>query len=129
MVGLRLSGAQIGCGFQLQTPWFVGLLAGVFVILGLWLYGWVEFGMALSGIGQHLTEGHSVAPSSSPGALAGSCCDSCTALPWQGRWAGTLTQPWWITLTYFRRWFWPCPPMPYLRFVWTPANRLPRPGH
>ena len=43
MVGLQAGGAQVGWGFQLQTPWFVALLIYVFIILGLWLYGWFEF--------------------------------------------------------------------------------------
>lgn len=130
MVGLKAGGAQIGWGFQLQTPWFVGLLVYVFVILGLWLYGWVEFGMALSGVGQHLTEGHSGRAEFFTGVLAVVVATPCTA-PFMGVAMGyTLTQPWWITLIVFSTLGLGLA-LPMLAFAIRPqlANRLPRPGH
>ena len=130
MVGLKAGGAQIGWGFQLQTPWFVGLLVYVFVILGLWLYGWVEFGMALSGVGQHLTEGHLGRAEFFTGVLAVVVATPCTA-PFMGVAMGyTLTQPWWITLIVFSTLGLGLA-LPMLAFAIRPqlANRLPRPGH
>ncbi len=130
MVGLKAGGAQIGWGFQLQTPWFVGLLVYVFVILGLWLYGWVEFGMALSGVGQHLTDGHSGRAEFFTGVLAVVVATPCTA-PFMGVAMGyTLTQPWWITLIVFLTLGLGLA-LPMLAFAICPqlANRLPRPGH
>lgn len=32
---LRQQGEQIGWGFQLQSPWFVGIMAGIFIVAGL----------------------------------------------------------------------------------------------
>jgi len=130
MVGLKAGGAQIGWGFQLQTPWFVGLLVYVFVILGLWLYGWVEFGMALSGVGQNLTEGHSGRAEFFTGVLAVVVATPCTA-PFMGVAMGyTLTQPWWITLIVFSALGLGLA-LPMLIFALRPqlASRLPRPGH
>ena len=130
MVGLKAGGAQIGWGFQLQTPWFVGLLVYVFVILGLWLYGWVEFGMALSGVGQNLTEGHSSRAEFFTGVLAVVVATPCTA-PFMGVAMGyTLTQPWWITLIVFSALGLGLA-LPMLVFALLPqlASRLPRPGH
>jgi len=129
MVGLKAGGTQIGWGFQLQTPWFVGLLVYVFVILGLWLYGWVEFGMALSGIGQNLTEGHSGRSEFFTGVLAVVVATPCTA-PFMGVAMGyTLTQPWWITLIVFSALGLGLA-LPMLAFAIWPqlSSYLPRPG-
>jgi len=129
MVGLKAGGTQIGWGFQLQTPWFVGLLVYVFVILGLWLYGWVEFGMALSGIGHNLTEGHSGRSEFFTGVLAVVVATPCTA-PFMGVAMGyTLTQPWWITLIVFSALGLGLA-FPMLTFAIWPqlSSYLPRPG-
>ena len=129
MVGLKAGGTQIGWGFQLQTPWFVGLLVYVFVILGLWLYGWVEFGMALSGVGQNLTEGHSDRSEFFVGVLAVVVATPCTA-PFMGVAMGyTLTQPWWITLIVFSALGLGLA-LPMLTFAIWPqlSSYLPRPG-
>jgi len=129
MVGLKAGGTQIGWGFQLQTPWFVGLLVYVFVILGLWLYGWVEFGMALSGIGHNLTEGHSGRSEFFTGVLAVVVATPCTA-PFMGVAMGyTLTQPWWITLIVFSALGLGLA-LPMLTFAIWPqlSSYLPRPG-
>jgi thiol:disulfide interchange protein DsbD len=44
MLALRAAGTQMGWGFQLQSPWVVGALALLFVIMGLNLSGLFEFG-------------------------------------------------------------------------------------
>ena len=44
MLALRTAGSQLGWGFQLQSPWVVGCLAFMFVIMGLNLSGLFEFG-------------------------------------------------------------------------------------
>ena len=129
MVGLKAGGTQIGWGFQLQTPWFVGLLVYIFVILGLWLYGWVEFGMALSGMGNNLTEGHSGRSEFFTGVLAVVVATPCTA-PFMGVAMGyTLTQPWWITLIVFSALGLGLA-FPMLTFAIWPqlSSYLPRPG-
>ncbi len=40
---LRLQGEHIGWGFQLQSPWFVGIMAIIFVIIGLLLLDIITF--------------------------------------------------------------------------------------
>jgi thiol:disulfide interchange protein DsbD len=44
MLALRAAGSQMGWGFQLQSPWVVGALAFLFVVMGLNLSGLFEFG-------------------------------------------------------------------------------------
>lgn len=44
MLALRAAGAQLGWGFQLQSPWVVGGLAMLFAVMGLNLSGMFEFG-------------------------------------------------------------------------------------
>ena len=129
MVGLKAGGAQIGWGFQLQTPWFVALLVYIFVLLGLWLYGWIEFGSAMAGVGQGWTEGGQGRAEFFTGVLAVIVATPCTA-PFMGVAMGyTLTQPWWITLSVFASLGLGLA-LPMLLFAVMPqlAARLPRPG-
>jgi thiol:disulfide interchange protein len=44
MLAFRAAGAQLGWGFQLQSPWVVGGLALLFAVMGLNLSGMFEFG-------------------------------------------------------------------------------------
>jgi thiol:disulfide interchange protein DsbD len=130
MVALKAGGAQIGWGFQLQTPWFVAALVYVFVILGLWLYGWIEFGGQLAGMGQELTEGTGGRAEFFTGVLAVVVATPCTA-PFMGVAMGyTLTQPWWVTLIVFAALGFGLA-LPMLVFAVAPetAKRLPRPGN
>jgi cytochrome c biogenesis protein CcdA len=129
MVALQAGGAQIGWGFQLQTPWFVALLVYIFVLLGLWLYGWIEFGSAMAGLGQSWTEGGQGRAEFFTGVLAVIVATPCTA-PFMGVAMGyTLTQPWWITMLVFAALGLGLA-LPMLVFAVTPelAARLPRPG-
>ncbi len=129
MVALRASGAQIGWGFQLQTPWFVGLLVYVFVLLGLWLYGWLQWGGQLAGFGQSLTEGQSSRAEFFTGVLAVIVATPCTA-PFMGVAMGyTLTQPWWITWLVFATLGLGLA-LPLLVFAVAPglSHHLPKPG-
>ena len=43
---LRAGGSQLGWGFQLQSPWFVGSVAVLLFVLSLSLLGVVEVGVA-----------------------------------------------------------------------------------
>lgn len=52
LLGLRSLGQQIGWGFQLQSPWFVALMAYLMFAVGLSLSGFFVFGAALMGVGQ-----------------------------------------------------------------------------
>jgi DsbC/DsbD-like thiol-disulfide interchange protein len=49
LIGLRALGAQLGWGFQLQSPVTVGLLAAFFLVLALNLSGWFELRFAFAG--------------------------------------------------------------------------------
>jgi thiol:disulfide interchange protein DsbD len=44
VLALRAAGEQMGWGFQLQSPWVVGALAFLFIVMGLNLSGLFEFG-------------------------------------------------------------------------------------
>ncbi|MEE4331280.1 MAG: protein-disulfide reductase DsbD domain-containing protein, partial [Wenzhouxiangella sp.] len=56
LLGLRSAGEAIGWGFQLQSPWIVGVLIYVLFSLGLSLSGLFDFGSGLMNTGQNLTE-------------------------------------------------------------------------
>ena len=43
LIGLKNSGEAVGWGFQLQSNWFVGILAAVFLILFLYMMEWIKF--------------------------------------------------------------------------------------
>jgi DsbC/DsbD-like thiol-disulfide interchange protein/cytochrome c biogenesis protein CcdA len=49
LIGLRALGAQLGWGFQLQSPVAVALLAAFFLVLALNLSGLLEFRLAFAG--------------------------------------------------------------------------------
>ena len=56
LVALRAAGAQIGWGFQLQSPMLVALLAYLFFLIGLSLSGYFEIGVSLINLGSGLAE-------------------------------------------------------------------------
>jgi thiol:disulfide interchange protein len=96
LFALRLGGAQLGWGFQLQTPWVVVLLAALFFAVGLNLLGAFEFtlgtGFANSGVAARL-QGRSLRGSVATGALAVIVAAPCTA-PFMGAALGyAITQP------------------------------------
>lgn len=86
LIALKASGAALGWGFQLQTPWVVGLLALLFFVIGLNLLGVFEFtwgaGAANSRAAQKL-DGHGVRASFGTGVLAVVVASPCTA-PFMG---------------------------------------------
>jgi thiol:disulfide interchange protein len=90
---LRAGGQQLGWGFQLQAPAFVGVLAYVMLALGLSLSGLVQFGTRLMGVGQQLAEQGGYGGSFFTGVLAVIVASPCTA-PFMGTALGfALTQP------------------------------------
>ncbi|GMG87361.1 protein-disulfide reductase DsbD family protein [Biformimicrobium ophioploci] len=93
LILLRHGGASIGWGFQLQSPWVVGLLAALFVAIGLALLGDSKLFARISGTGQHLTEKDGASGSFYTGALAVVVASPCTA-PFMAAALGyALTQP------------------------------------
>jgi thiol:disulfide interchange protein DsbD len=50
LLALRAAGAQIGWGFQLQSPWVIAALIGLFFLIGLSLLGAFEFTLGAGAI-------------------------------------------------------------------------------
>ncbi|RYF82183.1 MAG: protein-disulfide reductase, partial [Comamonadaceae bacterium] len=83
MLALRAAGAQLGWGFQLQSPAVVAALAALFTLLGLNLAGLFEFGMlAPSALSERQLK-HPVANDFLSGVLAVLVASPCTA-PFMG---------------------------------------------
>ena len=82
LIAVKATGASVGWGFQLQSPWFVALLALLFVTITLNLAGAFEFsGVRISSTGQ--TSGASLGGSFATGILAVVVASPCTA-PFMG---------------------------------------------
>lgn len=93
LIVLRAAGAEIGWGFQLQSPLVVGALAYLLFALGLSLSGVLTIGERWTGIGQRLAGRPGYAGSFFTGALAAVAATPCTA-PFMGVAVGyALTQP------------------------------------
>ena len=96
-------GAQIGWGFQLQSPLVIGALAYLLFTLGLSLSGVLTIGERWTGVGQRLAGRPGYAGSFFTGALAAVAATPCTA-PFMGVAVGyALTQPALPTLAVFER--------------------------
>ena len=107
LIALRAAGESIGWGFQLQSPVFVTLLAGLFLLMALNLSGVFEFGMRLQSAACNLqTQGKpgnrgNLIDAFSSGVLATIIATPCTA-PFMGAALGyTLTQPPYVSLLVF----------------------------
>ena len=129
LVGLRAAGAQVGWGFQLQSPIVVTLLAYLLFVVGLNLSGVFEVGGRFMGLGGGLAARSSYVGSFGTGALAVVVATPCTA-PFMG--AATsfaLFQPVPETLAVFLALGLGLA-LPYLALSFVPAfaRTLPRPG-
>ena len=80
---LRAGGAAIGWGFQLQSPFVVGLLAYLLFAMGLSLSGVAEFGAGLAGVGSRFAARESMLGAFATGVLASVVATPCTA-PFMG---------------------------------------------
>jgi thiol:disulfide interchange protein DsbD len=132
LVALRAGGAQLGWGFQLQTPWVVAALATLFFVIGLNLLGAFEFsfggGLASSGLAQRL-QSDRLTGSFWTGVLAVIVAAPCTA-PFMGAALGfAATQPAPVALGVFAV-LGLGMATPYLLLTLFPRllARLPRPG-
>ncbi len=56
LLSLRQFGVQVGWGFQLQSPWFVGAMAVLMFVVAANLAGWFELRGRWAGAGQALTQ-------------------------------------------------------------------------
>ena len=79
LAGLRAGGAQLGWGFQLQSPAFVFGLTAVMLIFALNMSGVFEFGLAATGVGAGLQRKSGYAGSFFTGVLATVVATPCSA--------------------------------------------------
>jgi thiol:disulfide interchange protein len=101
LLALRAGGQQIGWGFQLQSPAFVVVLSGLFLLVALNLFGVFEVGQSLTAAGNLAPRSTGLGSSFGSGALATVVATPCTA-PFMGSALGfTLGQPGWATLLVF----------------------------
>jgi thiol:disulfide interchange protein DsbD len=129
LLALRAGGAQIGWGFQLQSPLVVTVLAYVLFTLGLALSGILVIGGRFTGIGQGLAARPGYPGSFFTGALATVAATPCTA-PFMGVAVGyALAQPAPVALAVFQALGLGLA-LPFLLLSLVPAWRrlLPRPG-
>jgi thiol:disulfide interchange protein DsbD len=132
LIGLRASGAQLGWGFQLQSPWVIASLTALFFLIGLNLLGSFEFAfggrVASSRTAQELQDDR-VSGSFWTGVLAVIVAAPCTA-PFMGAALGyAVTQPGPIAIAVFAT-LGLGMATPYLLLTLFPQAlaRLPRPG-
>lgn len=101
LLGLQASGSQVGWGFQLQEPWCVGLLAGLFFLLSLNLFGLFEWGTSLTQLEGKGNKREGLAAAFWSGILATVVATPCTG-PMLGASLGmAMTLPWWQGLMLF----------------------------
>ncbi|WP_349744589.1 protein-disulfide reductase DsbD family protein [Roseateles cavernae] len=129
LLALRAGGAQLGWGFQLQSPGFVAALALLFGVIGLNLLGVFEFRAVLPGNLAGLRAANPVLDHGLTGVLAVAVASPCTA-PFMGVALGAaLTLPTWQALAVFAA-LGLGMAAPYLAASLWPglARALPRPG-
>ena len=129
ILGLKAGGAEIGWGFQLQSPKVVAALAVLLFVIGLNLLGAFEFGSGLQNTGAELTQKSGAAGSFFTGALAVVVATPCTAPLMAGAVGYALAAPALVTLAVFMALaigF----ALPFLLIAYVPAllNKLPKPG-
>ena len=129
LIALRAAGAEIGWGFQLQSPIFVGAMIYILFAVGLSLSGIFSFGDSLTGIGSGLAARQGYSGSFFTGALATLVATPCTA-PFMAAALGfAITQPWYVSVAVFEAVGLGLA-LPYLLLAFSPAMRrfLPKPG-
>lgn len=129
LLAVRAGGAEIGWGFQLQSPVVVAALAALLFAMGLSLSGVVAFGGRLGGIGDGLATRSGLSGSFFTGVLATLVATPCTA-PFMGTAIGfALTAPASVALAIFVALGFGMA-LPFLLLTLAPGliGRLPRPG-
>ncbi|WP_440905332.1 protein-disulfide reductase DsbD family protein [Catenovulum sp. SX2] len=79
IVIFRQSGESLGWGFQMQSPWFVALMAFLFLAIALMLLDQIKIGNGLTGIGQSWVSGQGFSSQFATGVLAVLVASPCTA--------------------------------------------------
>jgi len=130
LLGLRAAGESIGWGFQLQSPWFVGILAYILFGMGLILSGLAEPGTALTRAGGLLQSHGGLAGSFLNGVLATVVATPCTVPFMATAMGAALLQPAPVAVSVFAVLGLGLA-LPFLIIAFVPALavRLPRPGH
>jgi len=132
LLGLRAAGAELGWGFQLQSPLVITALLALFFLIGLNLLGSFDFafgyGLANSRAAQSVS-GDGLAGSFATGVLAAVVASPCTA-PFMGAALGfAVTQPAAVAIAVFAA-LGAGMATPYLVLTFVPSllGLLPRPG-
>lgn len=126
---LRAGGAQLGWGFQLQSPAFVAAMALLIFVLGLSMAGVFEIGSSLTRLGAAGGRSEGYGASFFSGVLATVVATPCTA-PFMGGALGyAISQPAWESMLVFTA-LGAGMATPYVALSLNPAllKRLPRPG-
>tara|TARA_R110002072_G_scaffold64_4_gene315 strand:+ start:1254 stop:3365 length:2112 start_codon:yes stop_codon:yes gene_type:complete len=129
LIALRAGGAEIGWGFQLQSPWVVGLLVYLFLIVGLNLSGYFEIGTSVMSLGSGAASQSGYSGSFFTGVLATLVAAPCTA-PFMASAIGyALTQSNLAAMLIFIS-LGLGMAAPYLALCYSPGllNKLPKPG-
>jgi thiol:disulfide interchange protein DsbD len=129
LIGFRAAGAEIGWGFQLQSPVFVAAMIYVLFAVGLNLSGVFSFGERVAGVAGELGSREGYSGSFLTGALATLIATPCTA-PFMAAALGyAITQPWYRSVAIFEAVGLGLA-FPYLAIAFSPGLRrfLPRPG-
>ncbi len=128
---LQGMGAQVGWGFQFQSPAFVMFIAAVVFAFALNLFGLFEFAApAVSGRIGKLATHHDSLGAFVSGVLATTLATPCTA-PFLGTALGfAFAQPSWVVFVFFTVIALGMA-FPYVIFAWNPSwlKFLPKPGH
>jgi thiol:disulfide interchange protein len=129
LLGMRAAGAEIGWGFQLQSPLFIALMVYVLFAVGLNLSGVFSFGERIAGAAGEPSSHAGYSGSFLTGALATLVATPCTA-PFMAAALGyAITQPWYRSLAIFEAVGFGMA-LPYLGIAFSPRLRrfLPKPG-
>ncbi|MGE0848956.1 MAG: protein-disulfide reductase DsbD family protein [Hyphomicrobiaceae bacterium] len=129
LLGMRAAGAEVGWGFQLQSPLTIALLAYLLLAMGLSLSGVFHVGSSLQGVGLGLSRRPGLGGSFFAGILAAVVATPCTA-PFMASAVGyALTQPAALALAVILALGFGLA-LPFLALTLMPrlVDRLPRPG-
>ncbi|MEQ9567554.1 MAG: cytochrome c biogenesis protein CcdA, partial [Pseudomonadales bacterium] len=130
LIGIRGAGAQVGWGFQLQSPQVVLGLAALFLVIGFSFSGRLEIGARFAGIGQGLTEhGGKSLQSFFTGVLAMVVASPCSAPFMAAAMGYAITQPTFVSLLVFAGLgLGMAAPLVALYMIPALARMLPKPG-
>jgi thiol:disulfide interchange protein DsbD len=129
LIVLRAAGAEIGWGFQLQSPVFLTIMIYVLFAVGLSLSGVFTVGDSVAGLGSDLANREGYSGSFFTGALATLVATPCTA-PFMAAAIGfAITQPWYVSFSVFEA-IGVGLALPYVLLAFSPGARrfLPKPG-